>query len=55
MDEGDVEVLLLAYEELTSNAIRHGRLPVIMVTTMADGWLIDVVDGAAECAPVSPG
>jgi anti-sigma regulatory factor (Ser/Thr protein kinase) len=52
MDEGDVEVLLLAYEELASNAIRHGRLPVhVMVTTMDDGWLIDVADGATECAP----
>ena len=52
MDEGDVEVLLLAYEELASNAIRHGRLPVhVTVTTMDDGWLIDVADGATERAP----
>ena len=51
-DEDDVEVLLLAYEELASNAIRHGRLPVyVMVTTMDNGWLVDVVDGATERAP----
>ena len=56
MDEGDVEVLLLAYEELASNAIRHGRLPVhVMVTTMDDGWLIDVADGATERAPAPHG
>jgi anti-sigma regulatory factor (Ser/Thr protein kinase) len=53
MDDGDVDVLLLAYEELASNAIRHGRLPVLVtVTTMCDGWLIDVVDDAAEHAPI---
>jgi anti-sigma regulatory factor (Ser/Thr protein kinase) len=53
MDDGDVDVLLLAYGELASNAIRHGRLPVLVtVTTMADGWLIDVVDDAAERAPI---
>jgi len=52
VDESDVEVLLLAYEELASNAIRHGRLPVhITVTTMDDGWLIDVADDATGCAP----
>ena len=55
MAEGDVDVLLLAYEELASNAIRHGRLPVhVKVTTMDDCWLIDVVDGAAERPPEPP-
>lgn len=55
MDESYVEVLLLTYEELTSNAIRHGRLPVyVMLTTMDDGWLIDVVDAATECTPRPP-
>ena len=53
MDDDDVDVLLLAYEELASNAIRHGRLPVhVTVTSMDDGWLIDVVDGATECVPL---
>jgi anti-sigma regulatory factor (Ser/Thr protein kinase) len=53
MDGDDVDVLLLAYEELASNAIRHGRLPVyVTVTAMDDGWLIDVVDGATEYPPV---
>ena len=52
VDDDDVDVLLLAYEELASNAIWHGRPPVhVTVTAMDDGWLIDVVDGAAECAP----
>jgi anti-sigma regulatory factor (Ser/Thr protein kinase) len=50
--DADVEVLLLTYEELASNAVRHGRSPVVAtVTTTDDGWLIDVVDGAAERAP----
>lgn len=51
-EDADVEVLLLAYEELTSNAVRHGRAPVVVtVTTTDEGWLIDVVDGATERAP----
>ena len=51
-DDADLEVLLLTYEELTSNAVRHGRSPVVVtVTTTDDGWLIDVVDGAAERPP----
>ena len=47
-----VDVLLLTYEELTSNAVRHGRSPVVVtVTTTDDAWLIDVADGATELAP----
>jgi anti-sigma regulatory factor (Ser/Thr protein kinase) len=53
MDDGDLDVLLLTYEELASNAIRHGRLPVLVtVTTVDDGWMIDVMDSSTECAPV---
>lgn len=53
VDEADVEVLLLTFEELTSNAVRHGRLPVrVTVTTTADGWLIDVADAATDRGPV---
>ena len=53
IDESDVEILLLTFEELTSNAVRHGRLPVrVTVTTAADGWLIDVTDAATDRAPV---
>jgi anti-sigma regulatory factor (Ser/Thr protein kinase) len=53
VDDDDVDVLLLAYEELASNAIRHGRPPVhATVGAMDDGWLVDVVDGATEDTPI---
>src|SRR3954447_7550000 len=43
--EDDVERLLLAYEELTSNGFRYGRPPVQAVVSAGPaGWLIDVVD-----------
>jgi hypothetical protein len=52
VEDDDVEVLLLTYEELTSNAVRHGRGPVVVtVTTSDDGWLIDVADSATDLAP----
>ncbi|CCH89169.1 Putative signal transduction histidine kinase (fragment) [Modestobacter italicus] len=48
----DVERLLLAYEELASNAFRHGQPPVrAMVTAGGDGWLIDVTDASVDRAP----
>ena len=48
----DVHALLLTVEELTSNAVRHGRLPVrVTVSETADGWLVDVADAAAEQPP----
>jgi anti-sigma regulatory factor (Ser/Thr protein kinase) len=51
-DEGDVERLLLAFEELTSNGLRHGRAPVrVVVTTTGSGWLIDVSDAATDSPP----
>jgi anti-sigma regulatory factor (Ser/Thr protein kinase) len=51
IDEG-VERLLLAYEELASNGLRHGRSPVqAAVTAAVGGWLIDVSDAAADTAP----
>jgi anti-sigma regulatory factor (Ser/Thr protein kinase) len=51
-EDADFHVLLLTFEELASNAVRHGRSPVVVtVTTTDDGWLIDVVDGATELAP----
>ena len=44
--------LLLTYEELVSNAVRHGRPPVLVqVTTSARAWFIDVSDGAGDEAP----
>ena len=51
-DEVAVERLLLAFEELASNALRHGRDPIrVTVTAGRDGWLLEVSDAAAERPP----
>lgn len=51
-EDADLEVLLLTYEELTSNAVRHGRSPVVATVTTTDvGWLIDVMDGDTQHGP----
>src|SRR5689334_10375705 len=43
VDEVAVEGLLLAYEELASNALRHGRGPVeVTVTSNDTSWWIEV-------------
>lgn len=48
----DVERLLLAFEELTSNGLRHGRGPVqVAVAEQDDGWLIDVSDAGIDHTP----
>ena len=53
IDEGAVERLLLAFEELGSNALRHGGLPVrIRLTVDAGSWLLEVSDAAADVPPV---
>jgi serine phosphatase RsbU (regulator of sigma subunit) len=53
-EEGAVERLLLAFEELASNALRHGRHPVRVEVTAADGfWLVDVSDAALD-RPLTP-
>jgi signal transduction histidine kinase len=50
--EDAVERLLLAYEELVSNALRHGRRPVEVTVTGTDtSWLLEVSDAAAEQPP----
>ena len=50
--DDDVERLLLAFEELTSNGIRHGGAPVrVTVTATAASWLIDVSDSAVDSPP----
>lgn len=50
--DDDVERLLLAYEELASNGVRHGRAPVRAAVTAADnGWLIDVTDAELHQLP----
>jgi serine phosphatase RsbU (regulator of sigma subunit)/PAS domain-containing protein len=49
---GAVERLLLAFEELTSNAVRHGRAPVEATVTASDHfWLLQVRDAAGESPP----
>jgi hypothetical protein len=49
----DVDELLLVYEELSSNGLRHGRPPVrVHVATTGRGWLVDVIDAAVEQPPV---
>src|SRR3954468_19877210 len=49
----DVDRLLLAFEELVSNGLRHGSGPVrAAVTPTASGWLLEVSDAAGESPPV---
>jgi serine phosphatase RsbU (regulator of sigma subunit)/anti-sigma regulatory factor (Ser/Thr protein kinase) len=51
--DDDIDRLLLAVEELVSNALRHGRGPVrASVTTTGSGWLLEVSDAAGDAAPV---
>ncbi len=50
--ERAVERLLLAYEELVSNALRHGRRPVEVTVTGNDtSWLLEASDAAADWPP----
>lgn len=51
-DPDDVDRLLLAFEELASNGLRHGRAPVrVRVTSTPHGWLIDASDAATDLHP----
>ena len=51
-DDDALERLLLAFEELTSNGLRHGQPPVHVAVTATDrGWLIDVTDAATDRPP----
>jgi anti-sigma regulatory factor (Ser/Thr protein kinase) len=51
-DDDALERLLLAFEELASNGLRHGRPPVeVHVTATEGGWLIDVSDSAPDRPP----
>jgi anti-sigma regulatory factor (Ser/Thr protein kinase) len=46
------ERLVLAFDELASNALRHGRIPVVAtVVAGGDGWLLDVSDRAPDAGP----
>src|SRR3954453_10666391 len=51
-DAEDAEWLLLAFEELASNSLRHGRPPVqVVIADTGRGWLLDVSDKAADLPP----
>jgi anti-sigma regulatory factor (Ser/Thr protein kinase) len=44
--------LVLAFDELASNALRHGRSPVVAtVVAGTGGWLLDVSDRDADTMP----
>jgi anti-sigma regulatory factor (Ser/Thr protein kinase) len=46
------EQLILAFDELASNALRHGERPVVAtVVAGSGGWLLDVSDRASEVMP----
>jgi anti-sigma regulatory factor (Ser/Thr protein kinase) len=50
--EDDAQRLLLSFEELASNGVRHGRAPVrVTVRSTPSGWLIDVTDAAVDRPP----
>jgi serine phosphatase RsbU (regulator of sigma subunit)/anti-sigma regulatory factor (Ser/Thr protein kinase) len=52
VDREAADRLLLAFEELASNAIRHGLRPItVTVTDTADGWLLTVQDRAGDRPP----
>jgi two-component sensor histidine kinase len=53
-DEAAVEKLTLVFEELVSNALRHGRPPVtVSVTTVGRSWLLEVSDAAGDRPPAA--
>jgi anti-sigma regulatory factor (Ser/Thr protein kinase) len=46
------EQLILAFDELASNGLRHGERPVVAtVIAGSGGWLLDVSDGAPDSMP----
>lgn len=52
-DLDDVDRLLLTFEELSSNGLRHGGAPVrVQVADCGRGWLIDVADARVDRSPV---
>ncbi len=53
VSEGAAERLLLCVEELASNALRHGRLPVTVdLVAVAHSWLLTVADAAVTAPPI---
>jgi signal transduction histidine kinase len=50
--EAAVQRLVLVFEELVSNAVRHGRPPVeAVVTAIGRCWLLEVTDAAEDVPP----
>ena len=51
-DDPAAERLILAFDELASNALRHGESPVVAtVVAGSGGWLLDVSDRAPDSMP----
>jgi hypothetical protein len=51
-DDPAGERLILAFDELASNALRHGENPVVAtVVAGSGGWLLDVSDRARDAMP----
>jgi anti-sigma regulatory factor (Ser/Thr protein kinase) len=51
-DDSAAERLVLAFDELASNALRHGEAPVVAtVVAGTGGWLLDVSDRAPDHMP----
>ena len=51
-EDTSAERLVLAFDELASNALRHGESPVVAtVIAGSGGWLLDVSDGAPDTMP----
>ncbi|MGY1806581.1 ATP-binding protein [Blastococcus sp. SYSU D00669] len=51
-DDPAAEQLVLAFDELASNALRHGGTPVVAtVVAGSGGWLLDVSDRDPETMP----
>ncbi len=51
-DDSAGERLVLAFDELASNALRHGEVPVVAtVIAGSGGWLLDVSDRAPHHMP----
>ncbi|MGY1762448.1 ATP-binding protein [Geodermatophilus sp. SYSU D00779] len=52
-DADAVETVLLVFEELASNGLRHGRPPVhVTVAAAGTGWLLEVNDAAGDRSPI---
>jgi anti-sigma regulatory factor (Ser/Thr protein kinase) len=51
-EDSSAEQLVLAFDELASNALRHGERPVVAtVVAGSGGWLLDVSDRAPDDMP----